>query len=301
MFDNKPDNRVCGANVKRVTNSIGSMAGKLEIDNLVIGSKIFSPQAKVVANLDSALEYFRTGNTPPVVVEIDPSNVCNHSCRFCLSGHIHFEESRGLVTFDRSTMSKEMLLTLCRDLIDLEVKAINWTGGGEPTVNPALGDAIRFIGENSDIKMGMFTNGTLLTKFDLHTALADHFSWVRISIDAGTPETYNEIRRVKGDADWDTMMVNLRTLIETKKRKGSKLKIGVGYVMTPDTDGEIVNFAKLFSEIDVDYCQFKPEIIVAEHERDDQRDAQFWLAAVRGPLAEAKSILGSNFIPMSIN
>ena len=44
------------------------------------------------------------------------------------------------------------------------VKAINWTGGGEPTLNPHLGDAISLVGEKSKIKMGMFTNGTLLDK-----------------------------------------------------------------------------------------------------------------------------------------
>ena len=136
-------------------------------DDPIVGSDIFNPQAKVIANLDRALEYFRAGNTSPVQVEIDPSNVCNHSCNFCLSAHIHFEESRGLETFNRSTMSKDMLISLCQEMIDMKVRAINWTGGGEPTINPALKDAIEFIGKNSDIKMGMFTNGTLLTRFDL--------------------------------------------------------------------------------------------------------------------------------------
>ena len=64
-------------------------------DDPIAGSDIFNPQAKVIANLDRALEYFRAGNTSPVQVEIDPSNVCNHSCNFCLSAHIHFEEREG--------------------------------------------------------------------------------------------------------------------------------------------------------------------------------------------------------------
>ena len=34
------------------------------------GSKIFNPQAKVVANLERALEFFETGNTSPVRIEI---------------------------------------------------------------------------------------------------------------------------------------------------------------------------------------------------------------------------------------
>ena len=264
-------------------------------DDPIAGSNIFNPQAKVIANLDRALEYFRAGNTSPVQVEIDPSNVCNHSCNFCLSAHIHFEESRGLETFNRATMSKDMLISLCQEMIDMKVRAINWTGGGEPTINPALKDAIEFIGENSDIKMGMFTNGTFLKRFDLCGALADYFAWVRFSVDAGTPETYNRVRRVQGDADWDTMMANLNTLVATKKSRNSKLRIGVGFVVTPDTAGEILDFARTFSTIDVDYCQFKPEIIPVERNLGSQQTSDFWLDVVKGPLAEAQEILGSKF------
>jgi cyclic pyranopterin phosphate synthase len=264
-------------------------------DDPIAGSNIFNPQAKVIANLDRALEYCREGNTSPVLVEIDPSNVCNHSCSFCLSAHIHFEENRGLETFNRATMSKDMLISLCQEMIDMKVKAINWTGGGEPTINPALKDAIEFIGENSDIKMGIFTNGTLLTRFDLCGALADHFTWVRISVDAGTPETYNHVRRVQDGADWDTMMANLRTLIATKKSRNSKLIIGAGFVVSPDTAGEILDFARTFSTIDVDYCQFKPEIIPVERNFNSQQSADFWLDVVNGPLAEAQQILGSKY------
>jgi hypothetical protein len=40
--------------------------------------KIFAPAEKVLANADRVIEFFKTGNTPPVLVEIDPSNACNH-------------------------------------------------------------------------------------------------------------------------------------------------------------------------------------------------------------------------------
>lgn len=42
-------------------------------------SKIFSPQDKVIANIENVIEFLRTGNTSPVLVEFDPSNLCNHS------------------------------------------------------------------------------------------------------------------------------------------------------------------------------------------------------------------------------
>ena len=53
-------------------------------------------------------------------------------------------------------------MNLSKEIVKMDIQAINWTGGGEPTMNPHLKKAIKFIRENSKIKMGMFSNGTML-------------------------------------------------------------------------------------------------------------------------------------------
>ena len=258
-------------------------------------SNIFNPQSKVLANVDNVIEFIETGYTPPVLVEVDPSNACNHGCYFCISSYIHLPESKDLETFDRSIMSKDMLISLCKDLIKVGTKAINWTGGGEPAINPYLKDAIKYIGENSDIKMGIFTNGTLLDKWDLFEDMVDNMTWVRFSVDAGTEETYNSVRRTKNGQDWNKMLLNLNTLIQVNKDKGHKIDIGTGFVITPDTYTEIVDFAKAFADHDISYCQFKPEIVNKEREGGKQRERDFWVNKVNPMLEEAKSILGDKF------
>ena len=190
---------------------------------LEYGTDIFNPQAKTLANVDSVLEYIETKNTAPVLVEFDPSNACNHGCYFCISSYIHLPESKNLETFDRSIMPKDLMLSVCKDLIDMGVKAINWTGGGEPTLNPHLKHAIKYVGENSDIKMGMFTNGTLLDKFDLFDTIVDNFTWLRFSVDAGTAETFNWIRRPGKGQDWNKMHSNLQKLIDVNNSKGRRI------------------------------------------------------------------------------
>ena len=258
------------------------------------GTNIFNPQAKVVANADRVIEFFEKGTSPPVLVEIDPSNACNHGCYFCISSYIHLPESKNLETFDRSIMNKDMLMSVCRDFVDMDVRAVNWTGGGEPTLNPHLKEAIQYLGENS-IKMGMFTNGTLLDKWDLFDTLVDNMTWVRFSVDAGTPETYNNVRRAKKGQTWDKMALNLTKLVEVNNQKDKKINIGVGFVITPDTYHEIVDFAKFFSKFDVDYCQYKPEIVNRERESGVQRKIKFWNDKVEPLLAEAKNILGDKY------
>ena len=81
----------------------------------------------------------------------------------------------------------------------------------------------------------MFTNGTLLDKRDLFETLVNNMTWVRISVDTGTKETYDKVRVPKGGANWDKMASNLRKLIEVNQSKGNKIDIGVGYVISPHT------------------------------------------------------------------
>ena len=258
--------------------------------------KIFDPQAKIIANADRAFELIKTGATNPILVEIDPSNSCNHKCDFCISSHIHLPESKGLRTYDKSIMSKETLMMLCKDLADMEVRAVNWTGGGEPTINPALKDAIGYLGRR-DVKMGMFTNGTLLDKFDLYATLLRCLDWIRISIDAGNADTYNSVRRTSEANSWEVMILNLERLLKIREfdNDASAPSIGVGFVITPDNFVEIVEFAKRFSTFSVDYCQFKPEIVNLEREDGIQRGLEFWENRVLPLLEEAKVILGDKF------
>jgi radical SAM protein with 4Fe4S-binding SPASM domain len=258
-------------------------------------SKIFNPQAKIYANADRVLDFLDNKNPAPVLVEFDPSNTCNHGCYFCISSYIHLPESKDLDTYNKTIMPREVLMSACKDFVDMGVRAINWTGGGEPTINKNLKEAIEYIGQNSDIKMGIFTNGTLLDKWDMFDAMVDNMTWVRFSVDAGTPETYNSIRRVRANQGWDKMSANLTKLVEVNNSKGKKIQIGTGFVITPDTYKEITDFAKYFAQFDIDYCQYKPEIVNREREEGVQRDLDFWEAEVEPRLAEAKDILGDKF------
>lgn len=269
-----------------------------------MSKKIFDPAAKVYANSDRVIEFLETGNTSPVLVEFDPSNACNHGCLFCISGYIHLPESKGLPTFSRDMLPRDKMLEICQDLIDMGVKAVNWTGGGEPTANPALGECIELLGK-AGVKMGMFTNGTLLHRFpQLMHKLALYMTWVRFSVDAGTPDVYNSVRRtVKGKNCWDVMMDNLEGMLVCRKSYARQMEpwgnkpadIGVGFVITPDTYHTIVDFANEFKDVPVDYCQFKPEIVNREREGGVQREIEFWEREVEPLVEQARDILGDKF------
>jgi wyosine [tRNA(Phe)-imidazoG37] synthetase (radical SAM superfamily) len=50
--------------------------------------------------------------------------------------------------FNRTILNKNVFKKLIEELITTDIKAINWTGGGEPTLNPFLGEAINYIKKN---------------------------------------------------------------------------------------------------------------------------------------------------------
>ena len=145
---------------------------------MISDSKIFNPQAKVLIHHNKIQKYLKTGNVDPITIEVDPSNACNHSCPFCISGHIHLSKFKGTKFFDRRMMKKEVLMSLVKDIVKMDIQSLSWTGGGEPTQNPHLKEAIKYIKKNSNIEMGMFTNGTMLERFDLFNTIVESLSWV---------------------------------------------------------------------------------------------------------------------------
>jgi len=267
---------------------------------MTVLSKIFNPQSKVLYHLDTVLDYFDGKNVDPITMEIDPSNACNHSCPFCISGHIHLKKFIGTEFFNRQMMDKKTLLNLVQDLSKTKIKSIAFTGGGEPTMNPALKEALIYLKKNSNIQLGMYSNGTMLKRFDLFDTIVKSLEWIRVSIDAGNKKSYDDLRVTNSSNNFDVVLSNIKKLVKIKKKLKSKIVIGVGFVVTQDNYKEIIDFAKLFKGIDIDYCQFKPEIIQIERNgtqdnKKQQISSEFWAYKIIDLLNEASQILGKKF------
>jgi cyclic pyranopterin phosphate synthase len=260
---------------------------------------IFNPQSKVLHHLDRVVDFINNKKVDPINIEIDPSNACNHSCPFCISGHIHLSKYKGTEFFDRQMMNEKTLMNLVKDLSKTETKSISWTGGGEPTMNPKLKEAIEYLRDNSKIEMGMFSNGSMFSRFNLFETIVSSLTWIRISMDSGRKENYDKLRVTNLNNNFDVVMKNIKKLIEYKRKFKSNITIGVGFVVTRDNYEEILDFANLFKELDVDYCQYKPEVIQIETnlsiDKKEQIPAEFWASKVVELLDEASEILGHKF------
>lgn len=136
---------------------------------------IFNPSSKLLWQGDRIKEWLGTGRTEPILVEIAPVGYCNASCPWCL-----FKNKRGTAQIDSFIM-----LEIIEDLDQLGVKAINWTGGGEPTLHPYFEEIVEKAA-HLGLKQGLFTNGYR------EIPCQDKFKWIRISL---TPEGMDRIVR----------------------------------------------------------------------------------------------------------
>lgn len=188
---------------------------------------------------------------PPICLEIDPADGCNHACYFCYYGEAG--------TGGRTTKSieRELMMNVIKEAADMGVKAVTFTGGGEPLLNKHTIDAIaltREVGMNA----GLVTNGTLLRDVDIGVLVAN-CDFVRFSVDAGSAESYNQTHLPKSPKyDFDCAMRNLDALAKRKHEAPRELTIGVGYLVDENNASEAPAMAERVRGMGVDYIQFRP-------------------------------------------
>lgn len=219
----------------------------------------FSPQLKLLFHTKVINRWLDGENVYPILVEFDLTNRCNHKCDFCTFSYIK----------DRSVLSTEVAKNTVEELAKGGVKAINWTGGGEPLLHKDFVDIIRYT-HSLGIDQGIFTNGSILSDTIIDALLNTH-SWVRISVDAATKETYKHIRHVN---DFDNVINNIRKLVTAKEKIKSSTTIGIGFIITPTNYTEIKEFSKLIKDLRVDYGQFKP--CIKPFNEKEQISSKWW-------------------------
>ena len=139
--------------------------------------------------------------TVPITIKISISDLCNHDCSFCSfrmednSNNEWFgiEISDGRQNNPSRRIPTAKAVELLSDMASMGVRAIEFTGGGEPTAHPEHASIFEHC-----LALGMdaalITNGQLMRpKLD---PILERFTWIRVSIDAAHASTWARVRRV---------------------------------------------------------------------------------------------------------
>lgn len=207
---------------------------------------------------------WKSGSRAPFVVELDPTSMCNLACPDCISGSL----------LNKDEIPSPRLLALTDEMIEAGVKAVILIGGGEPMMHTAISQVIERLGK-AGVKIGITTNGLFLKKY--LDVTAQFSSWVRVSMDAGSEETFNRIRPSRtGKSLFSTVIRNMELFALHKRGKlGYSFMIynqgQFGFKGIPLVDGafdkvrhiktnvhEIYQAARLAREIGCDYFEVKP-------------------------------------------
>lgn len=236
---------------------------------MITDPNVYSPFK--AAHHTDRIEQLKSGHQPvPLQVQLIIADLCNHNCSFCayrMEGYTsnknfgEVDAVTGMVNNNPNRMiSYDKCLEILDDCAELGVKALQFTGGGEPTVHPKHKEIFQYTLDKG-MDLALVTNGTIM-RSGVPEILAQG-KWVRFSIDAGKAETYSKMREVPVSF-FEKTLDNIKKVSSARdKFSGSDLVIGIGFVVTKENWNEVYDAVKLFSTLGVDNIRisavFTPE------------------------------------------
>ncbi|MET8543719.1 radical SAM protein [Kitasatospora sp. NPDC004799] len=229
----------------------------------------------------AVLQVARGGRlSSPLVVDLDPTTVCDLACPECISSQV----------LHQGQLGQDRILRLAHELADSGVRAVILIGGGEPLMHRTIGQVIEVL-HGAGIRIGLVTNGTQIHRHI--DRLAPMLSWVRVSIDAGTAETYAAFRPARGKRSvFPQVIENMRLLAG---RKAGRLGYSFLLMQRLDEDGrvtesnyhEVYRAGVLAKEIGCDYFEVKA-MLDEDHYTVNQRADD--IAAVEEQIARLREL-----------
>lgn len=140
----------------------------------------------------------------PLHVRVKPTNVCNHNCWYCAYRKENIQLGQDMAATDR--IPRDKMLEIVNDFADVGVRAVTFSGGGEPLCYRHLAETVTALADHG-IRFAALTNGSAL-----HGRIAELFaqrgSWIRVSMDGWDGPSYARYRGV-GEKEFSKVMGNL--------------------------------------------------------------------------------------------
>jgi len=182
----------------------------------------------------------------PIYVEVAPAGACNHRCSFCAVDYIGYK-----VVFLETELLKQRMEEMGR----LGVRSVMFAGEGEPLLHKDLPEVIRHT-KQSGVDVAITTNAVPMTS-KWSEAAQESTTWIKTSINAGTPKTYAQVHQTKED-DFNRVISNLESAANIRSRQNGTCSLGSQMVLLPENEHEAVTLAKTMKDAGMDYLVIKP-------------------------------------------
>jgi len=186
-------------------------------------------------------------NVYPIYMEVGPAARCNQNCIYCAFDYLGHSGP---------LLHTKTLQCALANAAAHGLRSVMLAGEGEPLAHPAIAE-IAGHARGVGLDVAVTTNGVLLTQ-SLGEALLPHLSWIRFSLDACSPDTYQLIHRCPRE-HYITVLKHIGQTIWLKKTKGLPVTIGLQALLLPENRDEICDLAQMASGLElVEYLVIKP-------------------------------------------
>lgn len=186
------------------------------------------------------------------LLQVESAIACNLRCVMCPWKDIRAKaENRGI-------MPEEVWDAIRPHLPN--VRSIDFTGGGEPLLQPKLTEWIAEA-KSAGCETGILTNGLLLTKPKAKEFIQVGLDWLCVSMDGATAKQYEEIRE---GSNFDRVCENLAAIAGL--RQGNLPKTMINFVLMFTNFHEVEEIVRLAARLGVDQVNFKQcDVVRGKH------------------------------------
>jgi len=198
---------------------------------------------------------------PPTHIRIKPTNVCGHNCWYCAYKSSDLQLGKDMN--ERDFIPREKMIEIINDLDDMDVKAVTFSGGGDPFYYPHLAEAIKKLSE-TEIAFAALSNGSRL-KGEIAELFSTYGTWLRISLDGWDDKSYSEYRGVK-EGEFTRVMENIRNF----KRLSGSCYLGAVVIVDHKNASHVYELISMLQDAGADSVKISPGIVNNNGEENNE-------------------------------
>ncbi len=221
---------------------------------------------------------------PPINVRIKPTNICNHNCSYCAYRADSLQLGQDMKPADSIPLEK--MLEIVDDIAAMGVKAVTFSGGGDPFCYPHLQETAEKLAENG-VKFAALTNGSRL-RGGVAQVFSSHATWLRISMDGWDDASYASYRGCP-EGEFSRVLANMEQFVSLN----GSCYLGVCIVVDNRNFSHIYELIRRLSDTGVKSVKIAPCIVSNSGAENNEYHAPL-IAEVKAQTARATEDFGSD-------
>jgi MoaA/NifB/PqqE/SkfB family radical SAM enzyme len=163
----------------------------------------------------------------PEIVQIESTNICNAKCVFCPRDDM--ERKQGV-------MDMALFRKVVDECVELGIHHVRMHNYGEPFVDRALVEKVRYAKQKGVPQVGMISNGSLITEAAARGMIEAGLDAINISVDASGKDVFE---RTRVGLKYDKVIGNVERLLALREAAGRRHpKLILSFVRQGNTDDE---------------------------------------------------------------